>query len=175
MCTKKQKYSHTKQHTPQTSFAQQLKTVARYIFAGLSTRVYYVSLGGFDTHFAQSNRHPKLLETYAQAVNVFLNDLNTNGHLDRVLVMTFSEFGRRVSQNASGGTDHGTANNLFLMGGSLRKKGMYNPLPSLADLDEGDLKYAIDFRNVYATVLTRWLGENHSAILNGTFETLPIV
>ena len=95
----------------------------------------------------------------------FIKDLKANQHLDDTLIMTFSEFGRRVSQNASGGTDHGTANNLFLFGGKLNKPGFYNQSPNLKDLDNGDLKYQIDFRDVYATILKNWLETKNTSII----------
>jgi len=91
------------------------------------------------------------------------------------MLMTFSEFGRRVSQNASGGTDHGTANNMFLVGGGLKQKGIINAMPDLADLDEGDLKYKIDFKNVYATILKNWLGADEAAILKKQYDYLKFV
>ena len=91
------------------------------------------------------------------AVKAFVKDLKANNRFNDVMLFTFSEFGRRVEQNASGGTDHGTANNMFLISGGLKQKGLINPMPDLNDLDEGDLKYKIDFKNVYATVLNKWL------------------
>lgn len=165
----------TTQAYPDNAFANQLKTISRFIRSGLSTRVYYVSLGGFDTHNNQRDRQDKLLQTYADGVSAFLNDLKTAGKLNDVLVMTFSEFGRRVEQNASNGTDHGTANNIFLFGGALKKTGFQNDRPSLQNLDEGDLKFLVDFRNVYATVLDKWLNVSHPSILNKNFSTLDFV
>ena len=109
------------------------------------------------------------------AVRSFTKDLKENGRFNDVLVMTFSEFGRRVSQNASGGTDHGTANNMFLIGGSIKEKGLINPMPDLSDLDEGDLKYKIDFKNVYATVLKNWLAADDMAILKKKYDYLKFV
>ena len=106
------------------------------------------------------------------AVKAFTADLKKNNRFEDVLIMTFSEFGRRVTQNASGGTDHGTANNMFLIGGALKQKGIINEMPNLGDLDEGDLKYNIDFKNVYATVLKNWLEADASAILGRKYEHL---
>ena len=109
------------------------------------------------------------------AVKAFVKDLKDNHRFEDVLLFTFSEFGRRVSQNASGGTDHGTANNMFLVGGGLKQKGMVNELPDLSDLQEGDLKYSVDFKDVYATVLNRWLGADDRSILGGDHKYLGFV
>jgi uncharacterized protein (DUF1501 family) len=137
--------------------------------------VYYVSLGGFDTHVGQKGTQERLLKEWSEGMSAFLKDLKTGGKLDDTLVMTFSEFGRRVEQNASNGTDHGTANNLFLFGGKLSRKGIYNEAPDLYDLDEGDLKYKVDFRNVYATLLHKWLEVDDSTVLNGNFGQMDLV
>jgi len=170
-------YSKTKTYNatqiyPDNEFAQQLKTIAQLINAGVDTSVYYTSLTGFDTHVNQKNQHEKLLKTYSEAIETFVKDLQTGGRWSDVMVMTFSEFGRRVSQNASGGTDHGTANNLFLLGGSLQKAGVWNEAPNLTDLDEGDLKYKVDFRDIYATILRKHLQADHKVILGGEFQML---
>ena len=158
-----------------TSFSNQLKTVSKFICSGLKTRVYYVSLSGFDTHANQVQQQSRLLKQYAEGINTFIKDLQQNNKLEDTLVVTFSEFGRRVAQNASNGTDHGTANNMFLFGGKLKKLGIYNAAPDLADLDNGDLKYQIDFREVYGTILDKWLDVNNSHILNKKFNTLDFI
>ncbi|MCX2481648.1 DUF1501 domain-containing protein [Pedobacter sp. MC2016-15] len=160
---------------PTTAFSNQLKTVSKFICSGLRTRVYYVSLSGFDTHVNQNNQQGRLLQQYAEGMNAFIKDLHQNNKLDDTLVITFSEFGRRVAQNASNGTDHGTANNMFLFGGKLKKKGIYNAAPNLSDLDNGDLKYQIDFREVYGTVLDKWLDVNNGQVLSKQFNTLDFV
>lgn len=160
---------------PATGFANQLKTVANFICSGLKTRVYYVSLSGFDTHVNQVNQQGRLLQQYAEGINTFIKDLHQNNKLDDTLVMTFSEFGRRVAQNASNGTDHGTANSLFLFGGKLKKQGIYNPAPDLANLENGDLKYQVDFREVYGTILDKWMDVNNSQVLNKRFNTLDFI
>ncbi|MBK0379754.1 DUF1501 domain-containing protein [Mucilaginibacter segetis] len=160
---------------PQTAFANQLKSVAKFINSGLKTRVYYVSLSGFDTHTTQQNQQGRQLKIYGDGVAAFIKDLKQAGKLDDTLVMTFSEFGRRVEQNASNGTDHGTANNVMIFGGKLKKSGIYNTAPNLAQLDNGDLKYEIDFRNVYATLLDKWLNVNNSQILTRNFSGLNFV
>ena len=160
---------------PPSAFARKLKTIAELIVANTETRVYYVSLSGFDTHINQKGSHANLLRRYSEAIGAFVEDLDINDRFQDTLIMTFSEFGRRVAQNASRGTDHGTANNLFLMGGNLKKAGIYNAAPNLTDLDEGDLKYQIDFRQVYATVLEDWLEVDAKPILGKGFRTLGVV
>ncbi|KAA8477934.1 uncharacterized protein (DUF1501 family) [Arcticibacter tournemirensis] len=160
---------------PQTGFANQLKTVSRFINSGLKTRVYYVSLSGFDTHTGQKDQQGRLLKQYSEGMAAFLNELKSTGKLNDTLVLTFSEFGRRVEQNASNGTDHGTANNVFVFSGKLKKPGIYNDAPDLNNLDNGDLKYKIDFRQVYATVLDKWLDVNNSNILNRQFSGLDFI
>ncbi len=160
---------------PKNKFGKHLKTIAELIVADIETSVFYVSLGGFDTHVNQINQQARLLNIYATAMKAFLQDLKYNNRLSDVLVMTFSEFGRRVAQNASNGTDHGTANNVFLMGENLKKAGFYNQAPDLSNLDNGELKYEIDFRSIYATVLKRWLKTSPSAILGKKFPLLNMV
>jgi uncharacterized protein (DUF1501 family) len=167
-------YTVTAQY-PATGLGNQLKTVSKFINSGLQTRVYYVSLSGFDTHVGQQNQQGRQLKIYADAVAAFIKDLKQSGKLDDTLVMTFSEFGRRVEQNASNGTDHGTANNILIYGGKLTKAGIYNDAPDLATLDNGDLKYQVDFRDVYATLLDKWLGVNNSQVLNKNFTGLNFV
>lgn len=160
---------------PNTGFANQLKTVSKFINSGLQTRVYYVSLSGFDTHVGQQAQQGRQLKTYGDAVAAFIKDLKQTGKLDDTLVMTFSEFGRRVEQNASNGTDHGTANNILLYGGKLKKAGIYNDAPDLVTLDNGDLKYKVDFRDVYASLLDKWLNVDNNLVLGNGFKGIGIV
>ncbi len=160
---------------PKNNFAPKLKNIAQMINAGLETRVYYAELSGFDTHAGQLNRQAKLHTDYADSVYAFVQDLKKTGNLDKTVILTFSEFGRRVVENGSGGTDHGTANNLFVIGGKLKKAGIYNPMPSLTDLNEGDLKHNIDFRSIYATVLEKQLGQKHQHILGNDFDILDFL
>lgn len=167
-------YSVTAEY-PATPLGNQLKTVSKFINSGLQTRVYYISLSGFDTHVGQQNQQGRQLKIYGDAVAAFVKDLKQSGKLDDTLVMTFSEFGRRVEQNASNGTDHGTANNILLFGGKLKKAGIYNDAPDLAQLDNGDLKYTVDFRDVYATLLDKWLDVNNSQVLGKNFKGLDII
>jgi uncharacterized protein (DUF1501 family) len=160
---------------PQGELGQRLKTISELILSGMPTSVYYVSISGFDTHVNQVNQQERLLRNYSEAVNTFVHELKQNNKLNDVMIMTFSEFGRRVKQNASGGTDHGTANNVFLMGGSLKADRVLNEAPNLKDLDEGDLKYSVDFRQIYATILRNWLNVNDLAILGKRFDGLGFV
>lgn len=160
---------------PNNEFAGQLKTVAELINSGIETKVYYVSLSGFDTHVRQQPVHERLLNVYAESVHAFITDLEKNNRFQDVMVLTFSEFGRRVAQNGSNGTDHGTANNLFIISKNLKQKGFINETPDLSKLDDGDLIHQIDFRGVYATVLNKWLNANHSQVLNNKYELLDFV
>ncbi len=159
---------------PSSSLAQKLRTVAALIDAELPTRIYYVSLAGFDTHVKQQGAHAALLQQYAGALAAFAQDLQARGHWDRVVVLTFSEFGRRVRENASAGTDHGTAAPVFLLGGSVRG-GLVGDHPSLEDLDAGDLKFHTDFRRIYATLLEKWLGADSQSVLGRRFPALELL
>jgi uncharacterized protein (DUF1501 family) len=158
---------------PSSQLAQHLSMIARLIEAGLPTRVYYAVQRGYDTHAVQMETHFRLLDELSGAVAAFLNDLKEANLADRVLVMTFSEFGRRVAENASAGTDHGTAGPMFLAGGRVQP-GLFGDAPSLLDLADGDLKMTVDFRRVYATVLRDWLAVDPAAVLAGQFEPLPL-
>ncbi|MBL0055740.1 MAG: DUF1501 domain-containing protein [Chitinophagaceae bacterium] len=160
---------------PDTGLGKDLKTIASLIYSDINTKVYYVSLGSFDTHVNQDSQQKRLFTELNDAVKAFSADLKKNGRFEDVLMMTFSEFGRRVAQNASGGTDHGTANNMFFISGGLKEKGVLNALPDLSDLNEGDLKHKVDFKNVYATVLNRWLGADDQLILGKKFEHLNFI
>jgi uncharacterized protein (DUF1501 family) len=155
----------TRANYPSSGLGQNLKTIASLIFSDIETSVYYVSLGSFDTHFNQEGTQKRLFTELNDAVKAFTDDLKQNNRFQDVLMFTFSEFGRRVAQNASGGTDHGTANNMFFMGGALGHKGLLNELPNLSDLQDGDLKHQVDFRDVYATILHKWLEVDDTKIL----------
>ncbi|MEO6070820.1 MAG: DUF1501 domain-containing protein, partial [Chitinophagaceae bacterium] len=160
---------------PNTDLGKNLKTIASLIYSEINTKVYYVSLGSFDTHVNQEQQQQRLFKEMNGAVGSFIKDLKANNRFNDVLFFTFSEFGRRVSQNASGGTDHGTANNMFLLSGGLKEKGILNSMPDLADLDEGDLRYKVDFKNVYSTVLKNWLGADDGKILGKQYQPLTFV
>ena len=162
--------------------ADQLKIVARLIKGGLKTRVYMVNFGGFDTHSLQTTTtdttvgtHATLLGRVSDAIKAFQDDCKYLEIEDRVVGMTFSEFGRRVAQNASNGTDHGTANNMFFIGGGLKEKGILNEMPNLTDLNDGDLKHSVDFRNVYATILNKWLDVEDKKIMGNTFKKMSFI
>lgn len=155
--------------------SQSLRLVGQMIAAELPTRVYYVSITGFDTHVGQEGRHGGLLQELSQAVSTFARDMKAAGHWDRTLMMTFSEFGRRVKENASLGADHGVANSMFVAGGSVAP-GLHGVNPDLKDLDDGDIKQKIDFREVYAGVLQDWFGvRDTKPILLGDYRPLPII
>lgn len=160
---------------PNTELAKSLQTIASLSFSEMNTRVYYVSLGSFDTHVNQEFQQKRLFTELNDAVSAFVKDMKANGRFNDLLLFTFSEFGRRVNQNASGGTDHGTANNMFFVSGGLKQKGLVNPLPDLANLDNNDLKYSTDFRQVYQMVLNNWLNTDASGILGEKFAGLGIV
>lgn len=162
----KSKVYQSKQPYPNTDFAKSLKTTAELINSGLDTRVYYASLSGFDTHVRQQEQQGKLLKDLSDGLGAFVQDLQQAGNLDSTLILVFSEFGRRVGQNASNGTDHGTANNVLLLGGKLRQPGVANAAPDLSDLDNGDLRHQVDFRSIYASILHDWLGADNQQILS---------
>jgi uncharacterized protein (DUF1501 family) len=151
-----------------------LKKVTAMINADLPTRIYYVSLGGFDTHAAQASSHNLLMMYLSDALRGFMEDIERIGRADDVAMMVFTEFGRRVQENASGGTDHGTAGPMYLLGNNI-KGGFHGEHPSLTDLDNGNLKMTIDFRRVYATMLNEWMGfEKTNEILKGDYPPIGI-
>ena len=154
---------------PANGLARQLKMVASMIKAELPTRVFYVAMGGFDTHANQTAQHARLLDEFAQSVSAFYAELKATGHQSRVVTIAFSEFGRRVKQNASSGTDHGTAGPMFVFGEHVTP-GLIGTHPSLQDLDDGDLKYQIDFRSVYASVLDNWMKIDSTATLGKAYK-----
>ena len=154
---------------PKGPFADGLKILAEALVQGLGLRVGYVTLGGFDTHANQSATHDVLMTTLANGLSAFYNDLAAHGKADNVVIMTWSEFGRRVEENGSVGTDHGTAAPLFVLGNPINK-GIFGEPPSLSNLDSnGNLKYTIDFRSIYATVLDRWMGASSKDVLGADF------
>lgn len=171
----KSKLYKSRANYPQQPFSQQLKRISEFICSGLETSVYYASLSGFDTHVNQKNQQERLLKQYSEGIKAFVDDLKQNNRLNDTVILTFSEFGRRVAQNASGGTDHGTANNVYVMGGNLKKAGIFNENPNLSDLDEGDLKYSVDFRQIYATLLQKQLNANAQRILGKDFKLLDLI
>ncbi len=158
---------------PNGQLGRGLRLIAQMIAGGLPTRVFYTSQGGFDTHSNQTATHERLLADFSSSISSFIQDLKQQGNFSRVLIMTFSEFGRRVAENASGGTDHGTAAPMYLFGDHF-KSNLIGAHPSLKDLDQGDLKYRIDFRSVYATVLEEWLRVPSAPILGRAFPKIAV-
>jgi uncharacterized protein (DUF1501 family) len=159
---------------PATPLGRSLSLAAQIVGSRLGTRVLYVQHGSFDTHVTQKATQDRLLADFANAISAFYADLAAHGNDKRVLTMTFSEFGRRVPENASRGTDHGEAAPVFLIGGGI-KGGLYGQHPDLSQLNNGNLAFSTDFRSVYATVLERWLGRPSAQIVGGTFAPLPVL
>ncbi len=162
---------------PRSTLGNQLSMVASMIRAGMKTRVYYVSHGGFDTHANQGSSqgsHARLLQQLSEAVSAFYKDLKAQENDGRVLTSCFSEFGRRVNQNGSGGTDHGTAAPMFLFG-PMVEPGLHSRYPSLTNLDNGDLKYTVDFRQVYAEILDGWLSADSRVVLGRGYRHLRVL
>lgn len=159
---------------PNDSFGNNMKTISQLIAADLGTRIFYVATSGFDTHSNQDPIQSTLLQRVSNGIDAFLTDMDARGRLDDVLIISFSEFGRRVQENASKGTDHGTAAPMFVIGKPV-KGGVYGDNPDFKNLDQGDLKFKIDFRSVYATVLGNFLGGDAKAILGGNFAGVPFL
>ena len=153
---------------PNTALGGRLKLAAQLIDAGLGARLFYVAHGNFDTHATQAPAHANLLTQLSEAVTAFFKDLSERGQRDRVLIMTFSEFGRRAKENGSRGTDHGSAAPMFLVGGKV-KPGPVGDHPSLTKLELGNLKHHTDFRQVYAAILDKWLGVPSKDVLGAEF------
>lgn len=154
---------------PNTPLGNHLRLAAQLIDGGLGARLFYTSIDGFDTHAAQALAHTNLLRTLSDAVSAFYRDLAARGHGNRVLTMTFSEFGRRVHENGSRGTDHGAAAPMFLIGGRVRS-GLVGAHPNLTEADADNLRHHTDFRQVYAAILDRWLGISSRQVLGGEFQ-----
>ncbi|HEX4014569.1 MAG TPA: DUF1501 domain-containing protein [Candidatus Cybelea sp.] len=159
---------------PSTGLGRSLALAAQIVGSNLGTKVIYVEHGSFDTHVSQKNTQNQLLTQFSNAIGAFYDDLAAHGDDRRVLTMTFSEFGRRVEENGSRGTDHGEASPLFLIGGGVRG-GLYGALPDLTATNMGNVRYSVDFRSVYATVLERWLGRPSAQVLGGAFKQLPVL
>ena len=157
---------------PDSSFGSGLSVLAEAIVGDLGMRVGHITLGGFDTHNNQESDHSGLMETLDGGLTAFYEDLAAHGKADDVLVLTWSEFGRRVSENANGGTDHGAGSVLFALGNGVQR-GLYGDAPDLGALvDNGNVPYTTDFRQVYATVIERWLGVPHEELLGQRWEQL---
>jgi uncharacterized protein (DUF1501 family) len=159
---------------PATALADRLRLVARLIKGGIGTRIFYTTQSGYDTHARQLPAHAELLAEFGGAVRAFMDDLAAARLGERVVLMAFSEFGRRVQENGNMGTDHGTAGPVFLAGAGV-KAGLVGEAPRLLDLEDGDLKMKVDFRRVYASVLEDWLRLPAKASLGAAFERLPLI
>ncbi|MSQ09947.1 MAG: DUF1501 domain-containing protein [Dehalococcoidia bacterium] len=159
---------------PETPLGTGFKTLAQAIHSGLGVQVFHIGLGGFDTHSNELGTQARLLGNLSDAMHAFYQDMAGHDRAQDVLLMTWSEFGRRAQENANNGTDHGTAGPMFLLGGNVQS-GLYGQAPSLTDLDNGNLKYTVDFRSVYATVLEQWLGAPADEVLGARYERLPFV
>jgi uncharacterized protein (DUF1501 family) len=165
-------------YTPQRPYGADLfgtgfRQIAQLVAVSPETQVIYFTAGGFDTHANQAETQARLLQQFSDALAAFMGEMQDIGQAERITVMAFSEFGRRVSENSSAGTDHGAAAPMFIAGGGL-KGGVYGAYPSLTDLQDGDLKYHTDFRQVYSTVLTDWMGADAAALLGHDYGRLPV-
>lgn len=165
----------TKEIFPSTELGKNMQTIAKLIMSDISTKVYYVSHGAFDTHVNQLAAQQTQLHRLDEAIAALVRELKNNNRFQDVVIVTFSEFGRRVEQNAGGGTDHGTANNMFMISGGLKQQGLLNDSPDLEHLHEGDLQHTIDFKSVYATLLKKWLEADDAAILKRQYDHLSFV
>lgn len=161
-------------HYPATALGASLRLIAQLIRAELQTPVFYCIQPGYDTHALQPPTHDELLRDLGDSVLAFLDDVRAAGQQERVVVLAFSEFGRRAVENASHGTDHGTSGPLFLAGAPIRA-GVYGATPSMTDLDDGNLETSVDLRRIYATLLGEWFDEDAEALLGGAFATLPFL
>jgi len=165
-----EKYQPATQY-PNNPFGKTLQQVAQMLASDVGTRVFYVQLGGFDTHANEKPAHANLMSQLADSLAAFQADLEGHGRADQVLTMGFSEFGRRVKENGSQGTDHGAAGPMFVLGKNV-KGGLYGDNPDLTNLEDGDLRHSLDFRSVYATVIEDWLGAPSKDVLGGNFDRL---
>lgn len=155
-------------------FGRGFKQIAQIVATSPQTRVIYFSAGGFDTHARQGEAHEKLLKGFSDAVAAFQAEMEACGRADKVMTLVFSEFGRRSYENGSAGTDHGQAAPMFLIGKNV-KGGFHGPKPDLQDLNDGDVRFKVDFRQVYATALDNWMGNDSAVVLGQQFQTLDVL
>lgn len=171
--------AHTVKNTnfefPKSKLGKKLGTISQFIRSGFGTQVYYVSHNGFDSHVNQRKSQDRLLKDYSDAIYAFVESLKKAQEFDNTLILTFSEFGRRLKENGSSGTDHGKANNLFLIGNNLKKPGIYNEAADLIHLDDGDIAHTIDFRNVYSDIISEWFEKDNTKIISTQFNSLGII
>jgi uncharacterized protein (DUF1501 family) len=156
------------------AFGRGFSQISQIVATSPATRVVYFSAGGFDTHANQKDAHERLLKGFGDGLNAFMKEMEAAGRADKVMVVVFSEFGRRTYENGSAGTDHGAAAPMFVVGKQV-KGGLYGPKPDLQDLLDGDVRFKIDFRQVYATALDEWLGNDSKVVLGQQFGSLPIL
>jgi uncharacterized protein (DUF1501 family) len=168
-----EKYQSAVQY-PSNPLGKTLQQIAQMIASDVGTRVFYLQLGGFDTHANEKPAHAGLMTQLADSLTAFQADLDAHGRAEQVLTMSFSEFGRRVKENGSQGTDHGAAGPMFVLGKTVRG-GLYGAHPDLSNLDDGDLRHTVDFRSVYGTVIEDWLGAPAQDVLGGNFDRLGFV
>lgn len=159
---------------PKSNLGKDLQTVAELMLSDDNTQIFYVSHGTFDTHVKQKGKHKQLLKALGDSLKSFVDVMIKHQKFNEICILVFSEFGRRVHENGSDGTDHGAGNNLFIISPHLRQSGVYNPLCNLENLVNGDIGYEIDFRQIYASILEDWLLTDSEPILNKQFEKLPI-
>lgn len=155
-------------------FGNGFKQISQIVASSPATRVVYFSSGGFDTHSRQAEQHAKLLQNFSNALSAFMQEMEAAGKADKVIVLVFSEFGRRAYENGSGGTDHGKAAPMLLIGKRV-KGGIHGPKPDLANLNDGDVMFHTDFRQVYATTLDQWMGIDSGKVLGEAFTHVPVL
>jgi len=160
---------------PMHESGEHFKLIAELINSGLESRLYYTSLSGFDTHIRQNEAQGRILGHLGNGLSTMCEDLIEADNFKDTVILVFSEFGRRVKQNASNGTDHGTANNIYIIGGNLKSKGILNEVPDLTKLDNGDLIHTLDFRRIYASLLDNVLHVPHKEILKKSFEPMGFI
>jgi uncharacterized protein (DUF1501 family) len=172
--TKLSTYKAVGKYPERDRFGTGFKQIAQLVATSPQTRVIYFSTGGFDTHARQATNHGNLMKGFSDSVKVFMDEMEAIGKADKVVILVFSEFGRRVAENGSAGTDHGKAGPMILIGNKV-KGGVYGPNPDLQDLHQGDLRWKTDFRQVYATALDDWLGSDSEVVLGGEFEKMGLI
>ena len=160
---------------PKTKIGEKLSTVSQLIRSEIGTEIYYLSLRGFDSHVNQRKSHDQLLDRYSSAIYHFVESLKKSGHFKDTLILTFSEFGRRVAENGSKGTDHGKGNSVFIIGENLKQPGIFNDYDNLKQLDNGDIPFRVDFKNIYSDIIREWFEENTKGIISSRYKSLEII
>ncbi|WP_289053679.1 DUF1501 domain-containing protein [Carboxylicivirga marina] len=165
----------TKTEYPKHKLAQSLKMIASLIGSNTETQIYYTEMGGFDTHTNQNTRQQQLLTQLDESLAALKKDLQQSNSWHNTLILVFSEFGRRISENGSKGTDHGKANNVWLLGGRLANPGFYNPISNLQLSEDNDLLHSVDFRTIYSSVIHDWLKSDYKSIVGTQFKPLSLI